>query len=160
MFSFITGQPFDRVSGHLNWAAADTPGFRANTAFHLVAQSTSGISVSIEHTEPPVRVTPSWTKYIEGTLGYAKVVTGSPGEHGHVELQLTDDEAATVVNPNRQEASISISTTGLVEDFIAAIRKSDRSPFLPTFQDGLQSLQVLAAASKADREGNSAKVVY
>jgi predicted dehydrogenase len=149
MFSFLTRLPITSVSGHLSWAEPDVADLRANTAYHIVAKSGNELGASFEHTEPPGKWGGLyWNIHIEGTRGYLSI---GGSKNGQVEIRLENEDSARVITPNNEEIARLSSTGGVVADFVAAIRTSTSQPILPTFEDGLRSLEVLMAVLEADR---------
>ena len=150
MFTFLTGQTLESVAGCLAWAEPDVPELKANTAYQLVARSSDGIHVSIEHTEPPGSSERTWHTYVEGTRGYMNIESW---EEGQVTMRLEEEEEPRVIAPNDEESSIAPARSGLVADIAEMIRDSTSKPLLPTFEDGRKSLEALMAVLEADRRG-------
>jgi predicted dehydrogenase len=150
MFSFLTGLPINSVSGHLFWIEPDVEDLRANAAYHLVLKSENGVCASLEHTEPRGKWGGLyWNIYIEGTRGYLSI---EGRRDGKIEMRLENEDSARVMTPIEEELATPSSTNGIVADFVSAINSSIRKPILPTFEDGLRSLEVLIASLEADRK--------
>jgi predicted dehydrogenase len=156
MLTFLTGEVVTDIAGKMDWRDAERPDLRANLAHHLICTSSSGGSITIEHTMAPG---PVWrasqrSVYVEGSQGHLRI-DGGLLDDGTVWMFLEGDSEARRVEPEEEEASVPTQHAGLINDLISCIRQgpgAGRPARLPTFGDGFRSLQAVLAALKADRE--------
>jgi predicted dehydrogenase len=157
MIRFLTGEVVDELTGKLEWIEPEEPDLRTNFAHHLVGSSKNDVSITIEHTMPPgpVWVASQRRVYVEGSEGYVRI-DGGLVDDGSTWICMDGDSEAKLIDLDPAETSVTPQHAGLIQDFISAIRLTGkdrkRPERLPTFVDGLQSLESVLAGLKADRE--------
>ena len=153
MFTFLTGESVDQLTGQLEWVANDANTDRVNWSHHLIGGSAGGATASFEHTTPPG---PVWSEsqrhvHIEGTAGSVRIDGGLLND-GKTWVRIGDEEGGREVDPVTLDVPRKTDHDGLVADFLAAVRDGERSVYLPTFGDGLRSLELVACGLRADKE--------
>ena len=153
MLRFVTGLDVTELAGRCFWVAPANPKVRTNYSHSIVGTCTNQAMMSIEHTVPPG---PLWVAsqrevYIEGSKGYLRVVGGLVDD-GRTFVRLEGESTEREVQAKQSEL-VPETHSGLIADFVSAIRgDGQRSVALPTFDDGMRSLEMVLAGLKADQE--------
>ena len=154
MFSFLTGERVGQLTGQVEWVANSSNTDRVNWCYHLVGCSDEGAMASFQFTTPPGPIFGESQRsvHIEGPAGSIRI-DGGLIDDGKTWVRIGDEDGVRAIDPEEFGISSRPDHEALVADFLCALNERGRRPeCLPTFGDGLRSLELVECALRADRE--------
>lgn len=154
MFSFLTGERVEQLTGQVEWVANDSDTDRVNWCYHLVGRTDSGAMASFQITTPPGPVFGESQRsvHMEGPAGSVRI-DGGIIDDGKTWVRIGDEDGVRAINPEDLGLSSRPGHEALVADFLCAItERGNRPECLPTLEDGLRSLELIECALRADEQ--------
>ena len=154
MFTFLTGESVDQLTGQVEWVANAAKTDRVNLCYHLIGRGDAGAMISFQITTPPGSFFAESQRsvYVEGPAGHIRI-DGGIIDDGKTWVRVGDEDGIRAVDPEELGISSRPGHEALVADFLTAIAVREAWPdCLPTLEDGLRSLELVECAIAADNE--------
>lgn len=153
---FLTSETATHIASYLFWVKPNEFDLRTNFAHHILGRNDKEVGIYFEHTVPPGPGFKEFKRriYVEGDKGYIEI-EGRMADDGKVTMRLEKESSPRIILPESVEQSVLPQHKGLISDFVSTIRNPDskaKPTNLPSFEDGLRSLEIAIASLRADRE--------